>query len=116
MAESIWSRRQFLYLTGAGAVAVGLSACSSSDPDSDGGAGQGGGAAGGTLRILASDGSPNDTLDPLRMERAFQILAAPLIYESLVDLDEQLLPQPRLAASFEPADGGRSWTFRLRDG
>lgn len=111
MAESTWSRRQFLYLTGAGAVAVGLGACGDG-----GGSGPAAGAAGGTLRILASDGSTNDTLDPLRMERAFQILAAPLIYESLVDLDEQLLPVPRLAESFEPAAGGRTWTFRLRSG
>jgi peptide/nickel transport system substrate-binding protein len=97
-------------VTGAGAVAVGLGACG------DGSSGSSGAAAGGTLRILASDGSTNDTLDPLRMERAFQILAAPLIYESLVDLDEQLLPVPRLAESFEPADGGMSWTFRMREG
>lgn len=112
MAESRFSRRQFLYLTGAGAVAVGLGACSSEDGGSD----QPAGAAGGTLRILASDGSTNDTLDPLRMERAFQILAAPLVYEALVDLDEQLLPVPRLAESFEPAAGGKTWTFRLRNG
>jgi peptide/nickel transport system substrate-binding protein len=96
-------------MTGAGAVAIGLSACGS-DP------GPSGPSAGGTLRILASDGGTNDTLDPLRMERAFQILAAPLIYESLVDLDEQLLPKPRLAESFEPSDGGKTWTFRLRSG
>jgi peptide/nickel transport system substrate-binding protein len=106
------SRRQFLYATGASVAALGLSACTSSDAGVD----RATGAAGGTLRILASDGSTNDTLDPLRMERAFQILAAPLIYESLLDLDEQLTPRPRLAESFEPAAGGKSWTFRLRSG
>ena len=37
-------------------------------------------------------------------------------HEALVDLDEQLLPRPRLAESFEPADGGKTWTFRLRNG
>jgi peptide/nickel transport system substrate-binding protein len=109
MPEAIWTRRRFLTLTGAGAVAVGLGACA-------GDASSGSGTPGGTLRVLASDGSPNDTLDPLRMERAFQILAAPLIYESLVDLDEQLLPVPRLAESFEPAAGGQTWTFQLREG
>jgi peptide/nickel transport system substrate-binding protein len=114
MAAASWSRRQFLYLTGAGAAAVGLGGCRSGAGDP--GSGPAAGAAGGTLRILASDGSPNDMLDPLRMERAFQILAAPMIYEALVDLDEQLLPVPRLAESFQPAAGGRSWTFRLRNG
>jgi len=104
-----WSRRRVLRLAGAGAVAVGLGGCGG---DGDSPAGQ----AGGTLRILANDGSTNDSLDPLRLERSFQILAAPLIYESLVDLDEQLLPRPRLAESFETADGGKTWTFRLRDG
>jgi peptide/nickel transport system substrate-binding protein len=108
-SEGTLSRRGFLAVTGASAVAVALGSCGQDE-------GAGAGSSGGTLRILASDGSPNDTLDPLRMERAFQILAAPLIYESLVDLDEQLLPVPRLAESFEPAGGGQSWTFRLRDG
>jgi peptide/nickel transport system substrate-binding protein len=127
-----------LQFVGAGVAALGIGACSSDDdpasataapsgpgstPGSTPGdtpgtatAAAGAGASGGSLRILAADGSPNDTLDPLAMERSFQILAAPLIYEALVDLDEQLIPQPRLAESFESVDQGKTWTFVLRSG
>jgi peptide/nickel transport system substrate-binding protein len=137
------SRRQFLQFVGAGAAALGLAACGSDDDASPAATGSGGDAttpttvssstdattatgastassgvasSGGSLRILALDGSPNDTLDPLAMERAFQILAAPLIFEALVDLDEQLIPQPRLAESFDSPDEGKTWNFVLRSG
>ncbi len=137
------SRRQFLQFVGAGAAAVGLAACGSDNKGASPAATTGAAGdttpiasgsstagpapddttettsaavSGGSLRIIASDGSPNDTLDPLAMERAFQILASPLIYEALVDLDEQLIPQPRLAASFDSPDEGKTWTFVLRPG
>jgi peptide/nickel transport system substrate-binding protein len=119
-------RREFLKVAGLGTAALGIAACmpaaTSSSVAPTGGASAAptdapaSPASGGILRLAANDGSPNDTLDPLRMERAFQILAAPQIFEAMVDLDEGLQPQPRLAESFEPADGGKSWTFRLREG
>lgn len=120
------ARRDLLKAAGYGAAAIGLAACAptaqpsgspisaSSSPST--GTPTSSPVNGGILRFAANDGSPNDTLDPLRMERAFQILAAPQIFEALVDLDEGLQPQARLAESFEPADGGKSWTFRLREG
>lgn len=73
-----------------------------------------GGGDDAVLTIGAYDGSINDSLDPLRMERSFQILAASTIYESLVDVNEQLQLVPRLAESFETTDEGSTWTFVLR--
>ena len=38
-----------------------------------------------------------------------------LIYESLVVIDDNGLPQPHLAESWTETGGGKTWTFRLRD-
>lgn len=100
-------RRRFLWLLGAAAATLGTTA------------GCGASASGdkqGTLRIGASDGSPNDSMDPLRMQTTFQILTAPQVYESLVDLDEGFQPHGRLAARFESTPDYASWTFHLREG
>jgi peptide/nickel transport system substrate-binding protein len=120
-ASSGVSRRDFIRLAGMGVAAFGVAACTggngaSTATSSPGAASSGAATPGGILRVSAADGSPNDTLDPLRMERAFQILATPKIYESLVDLDEDFQPHPRLAASFEPANGGQRWVFDLQEG
>ena len=37
-----------------------------------------------------------------------------LVYESLVQIDENYLPQPYLAESWEESSGGKYWTFHLR--
>ena len=37
-----------------------------------------------------------------------------LVYESLVTIDDDYLPQPQLAESWEASANGRTWTFRLR--
>ena len=38
-----------------------------------------------------------------------------LVYESLVQIDDDYLPQPLLAESWEQSGGGKTWTFRLRE-
>ncbi|MEI8166796.1 MAG: ABC transporter substrate-binding protein, partial [Chloroflexales bacterium] len=38
------------------------------------------------------------------------------IYEPLVWLDPQWKLQPRLATAWEPSEGGKVWTFKLREG
>ena len=38
-----------------------------------------------------------------------------LVYESLVTIDDDYLPQPGLAESWEESGNGKTWTFRLRD-
>ena len=37
-----------------------------------------------------------------------------LVYESLVTIDDDYLPQPQLAESWEMSGGGKTWTFHLR--
>lgn len=55
-------------------------------------------------------------LNPLTpVEREFMSLTA-LVYESLVVLDDNYLPQPGLAERWEPSPDGSSWTFTLREG
>lgn len=105
-----FGRRRFLGLSvaTAGFAAIGLSGCTAP-------AGGNGGEASGVLRLTTSDGSTNDTLDPLRLERTSQIIPACMIYESLVDVDEQLQTVPRLAKTFETTDDGTTWIFKLQD-
>ena len=37
-----------------------------------------------------------------------------MVYESLVVIDENYMPQPCLAESWEESSGGKYWTFHLR--
>jgi peptide/nickel transport system substrate-binding protein len=70
---------------------------------------------GGELRV-AIPGEPR-SFDPddSRDEIASQILA-PNLYSTLVTLDTDLRLLPDLAESWEVADGGRTYTFHLREG
>ena len=38
-----------------------------------------------------------------------------LVYEGLVAIDDDYLPTPALAESWEMSNGGKTWTFTLRD-
>ena len=38
-----------------------------------------------------------------------------LVYESLVTIDDEGMPQPLLAESWSAEDGGKTWVFTLRD-
>ena len=52
-------------------------------------------------------------LDPLERD----ILSVySLVYESMVVIDDNYLPQPGLAESWEESGGGRTWTFHIRSG
>lgn len=39
-----------------------------------------------------------------------------LVYDGLVTIDDDYLPQPALAESWEESGGGKTWTFHLREG
>jgi peptide/nickel transport system substrate-binding protein len=90
------------------AFLVLVSACSSDD--------EGGGeaTAGGTLIVART--ADIDKLDPhvATAFGTFQTLG--LVFDTLTDLDEQLVPEPGLAETFEYSDDGTSLTFQLRDG
>lgn len=107
------SRRGFLQAVGGTGVVLGglgLSGCVA------GTSGPGSSSKQGTLRIAASDGSTNDTMNPLQMQTTFQILTVPQMYEALIDLDEGFQPHGRLAKSFGTTDQGKTWTFQLQRG
>lgn len=55
-------------------------------------------------------------LNPLLpVEREFQSLTA-LVYEPMIVLDDNYIPQPCLAERWESSQDGASWTFVLREG
>lgn len=54
-------------------------------------------------------------LRPLTPQERDIISLYGVIYESLVTIDDNGLPQPLLAETWETTDGGKTWTFTLRE-
>ncbi len=57
-----------------------------------------------------------ESADPAYMTDTGDSVIARNIYEPLIALDNQFTPIPVLAASWEPSEDARSWTFHLREG
>ena len=70
-----------------------------------------GSARGGTLRVAFTN--PEANFNNLTMESAQVFIN---IYEPLAWVDAQWNLQPRLATAWEPSEGGKVWTFKLREG
>lgn len=70
-------------------------------------------ATGGTL-VVAISSDPGH-LNPAITTSGGTHTSAELLYNGLVGLDDDLNPIPELAASWEIDDGGRVYTFTLRD-
>ncbi|GAB3836140.1 ABC transporter substrate-binding protein [Dactylosporangium cerinum] len=108
-----------MLLSGAGAAGLAalLSACGVDDgPAADPGATGSGGPVqrGGTLR--AGSPPPPTAVDPVSMYDGTAIGIVQLVAEYLIWLDKDFKLVPRLAESWQSADGGRRWTFKLRPG
>lgn len=89
-------------------VALGVAGCSS--PGGDGGTP----TAGGTLIMARTQDI--DNLDP-HVSTAFAgIETLGLVYDTLVDTDDQLNPAPGLAKSWDISNGASTITFHLREG
>src|SRR5260370_18571909 len=58
--------------------------------------------------------SDNKTFDPALSTDANSIAAIDLVFTGLVQLDDNLKIQPQLAASYDLASDGLTWTFHLR--
>ena len=71
---------------------------------------------GGVLRVATVDSSATDTMDGHLAPSFTDLLRASLVYEKLTEIntDGELIPS--LATSWEASDGGRTWTFQLREG
>lgn len=72
---------------------------------------------GGRLRMGVADSSTNENLDPATFVTAMSyVVSAGALRNSLVELDENALPVPELAESWEPSADATTWVFKLRKG
>ena len=55
-------------------------------------------------------------LDPVWGTQYVVRNASLLIWDTLYGVDANLVPQPQMCEGHEQADGGKTWTFKLRDG
>lgn len=69
---------------------------------------------GGKLRAGMALHGPDDTLDPIRLTSETDYGRARAHYNSLVQLSDDIVPQPELAESFEANKDASEWTFSLR--
>jgi peptide/nickel transport system substrate-binding protein len=69
---------------------------------------------GGTLRVGLNADPPN--MDPHQSTAAVDRQVFQNLYDKLVDINQNLEIVPMLASSWQIADGGRTYTFRLRQG
>ncbi len=70
---------------------------------------------GGTVRAAVSLHGPDDQLDPIQFTSAIDYTRGRAHYNSLIQLDDNVTPQPELAETFEPNDDASEWTFKLRE-
>ncbi len=69
---------------------------------------------GGSLRAAVSLHGPDDKLDPILFTSAIDYTRGRAHYNSLTQLDDDMVPRPELAESFEPNANATEWTFKLR--
>src|SRR3989442_3457936 len=69
---------------------------------------------GGMLRVGLNADPPN--LDPHQSTAAVDRQVFQNLYDKLVDINQNLEIVPMLATSWQIADGGRTYTFKLRQG
>jgi peptide/nickel transport system substrate-binding protein len=71
---------------------------------------------GGSVRMATTSHSPADTLDPTLATSSVDYARGRATYNGLVQLANDLSPQPELAESFTPNSDATEWTFNLRKG
>jgi peptide/nickel transport system substrate-binding protein len=69
---------------------------------------------GGTLRVGLNDDPPN--MDPHQSSAAVDRQVFQNLYDKLVDINQNLEIVPMLATSWQITGGGRTYTFKLRQG
>ena len=70
--------------------------------------------SGGTLRLGLGGGSTTDSLDPRSWNDSVMIDVGFALYNGLVENTADNRAVPELASFYEPSDGARTWTFKLR--
>ncbi len=114
------SRRDFLKLSGAGlagATLLGVAGCGGGETIQGGGGSGGGGGAGGDIFIFGR-GSDSTSLDPINTTDGESLRVTRQIFDGLLDFAPESTDLiPALATEIPtPEDGGRSYTFTLREG
>jgi peptide/nickel transport system substrate-binding protein len=71
---------------------------------------------GGRLRLAISWGSTSDTLDPALFQNNFLFTMGLSVRCLLTEVDEKGDIGTDLSESFEPSDGAKTWTFKIRKG
>ncbi len=69
---------------------------------------------GGTIKTAFALHGPDDTLNPVALTSDTDYSRARAHYNSLVQLSDDIVPQPELAESFEANKDASEWTFSLR--
>jgi peptide/nickel transport system substrate-binding protein len=67
-------------------------------------------------RLVIGTHNKLNPINPLIYENGYSVSLYPYLFDSLVEFDNNFKPQPRLASSWKVSDGGRVWTFSLREG
>jgi peptide/nickel transport system substrate-binding protein len=126
LLEEDMNRRKLLQRTGAGLLAVSssglITACggsSSSGTSTGGSTGAGGGGApvrGGTLNFGAQGGANTDTLNAGNPLTNTDFARHSQLYDALLRMDSQGLPQLAMAESITPNKDATEWTVKLRAG
>ena len=71
---------------------------------------------GGKVKMSPSLHGPSDTLDPAMGTSTVDYTRFRAHYNSLTQLDDNIVPQPELAEEFSANDDATVWTFKLRKG
>ena len=71
---------------------------------------------GGSFKMAMGHGSTTDSLDPGTYENGFMTNTGFAYGNCLTEIGPDNSLRPELAESYEPANGGQSWVFRLRQG
>lgn len=68
----------------------------------------------GSSLVVGIQSSKTTLIQPLDPVERDMMSVYDLVYESLVDIDDDYLPQPGLCESWEESGSGKTWTFTLR--
>lgn len=71
---------------------------------------------GGKIRAAMTQHGPADTLDPTLFTSSIDFTRGRAHFNGLVQLDDNIVPQPELAEEFSVNAGATEWTFKLRKG
>lgn len=121
MSPLIHTRRDFVR----GSIGAGLSlsvlgsvlaACGSGSSDETSAAGGGTPQPGGTLDVSVSTATTTDNLDPTHGLSTNELLAAVLLYDTLINFSPDYTEHPALAESWDSSNDLQNWKFNLRKG